>query len=370
LHYLARGVQKTPLLLLGAYRSTDIDDKHPLTPVLAELDRERLPDSIQLKRMSFSDVSEMIKNTLEQEDVPEEFCKLVYDKTRGNPFFTEEVVKSLKEEGVICREESKWKFKEVSAIEFPKSVKNIVKARFSRLDDECQNVLTFASFVGNDFTLEAMCALTGIEENKLLETMDRLIKTGFVKHSVIRGEDICSFADIIMRDVVYEEVGPFKRKKLHGVVGEALEKMYADKVDEHLGELALHFLENGDKDKALSYFLKAGEKAAKVYANSEASSYFESAVKLLEEKEGKYQEKARVLETLGDIKKIVGEYDLCMKRWNEALLLQKQLDEKEKVAGLHRKIAVVLWREVGKTEQAQESFEKALKILEAKPESI
>ena len=167
LHYLARGVQKTPLLLLGAYRSTDIDDKHPLTPVLAELNRERLPQEIQLKRMSFSDVSEMIKNILEQEDVPEEFCKLVYEKTRGNPFFAEEVVKSLKEEETIYLEEGRWKFKEVSAIEFPKSVKNVVKARISRLDEECQNVLTLASFIGNDFTFEAMCSVTGIEKNKL-----------------------------------------------------------------------------------------------------------------------------------------------------------------------------------------------------------
>jgi predicted ATPase len=82
LHYLARGVQKVPLLLLGAYRSTDVDDKHPLTPILAELNRERLPQEIQLKRMSLSDVSEIVRNVLEQEDVPEDFCKLVYDKTK------------------------------------------------------------------------------------------------------------------------------------------------------------------------------------------------------------------------------------------------------------------------------------------------
>ena len=369
LHYLARGVQKTPLLLLGAYRGTDIDDKHPLTPVLAELNRERLPQEIQLKRMSLNDVSEMIKNILEQEDVPEEFCKLVYDKTRGNPFFAEEVVKSLKEEGVIYLEEGKWKFKEVSAIEFPKSVKNIVKARFNRLDDECQNTLTFASFVGNDFTLEAMSARTDIEENKLLEIMDRLIKTGFVKHTVIRGEDICSFADIIMRDVVHEEVGPFKRKKLHGVVGEALEKVYAEKVDEHLGELALHFLESGDKEKALGYFLKAGEKAAKVYANSEADSYFQSALGLLEEKEGGLQEKGRVLERLGDIKRLVGKHDECVKYWNDALLLWTRVQEKGKAATLHRKMATLLWDIIGNKERAKEHHEAALKILEAEPES-
>ncbi len=123
LHYLAHGVQKTPLLLLGAYRSTDIDSTHPLTPVLAELKRERLPQSVSLKRMSPEDTSEMIKQTLEQDDIPSEFCKIVYEKTRGNPFFTEEVIESLKEEEVIYREENKWKIKEVSEIEFPETIK-------------------------------------------------------------------------------------------------------------------------------------------------------------------------------------------------------------------------------------------------------
>jgi len=370
LHYLARGVYRESLLLLGAYRDTDIDERHPLLPVLTELNRERLLQSAQLKRMSFDEISEMIKRLLEQDDVPKEFCELVYEKTRGNPFFVEEVIKSLKEEGVIYREENKYKIKEVSKIEFPKTVKGVVKARISRLDEECQNVLTLASFIGNDFTFEALCGVTGVEEGKLLEIIEKILKTGLFKHRVIHGEDVCFFADIIVRDVVYEEVSPFRRKKLHNVVGCALEKVYAKKIDEHLGELALHFLESGDKGKALDYFLKAGEKAVKIYANTEAISYFQSALKLLEEKEGEYREKARVLETLGDIKRLVGEYDLCMKCWNEALLLWKQLDEKEKVARLHRMIAIVLWREVGKTEQAQGNFEKALRILEIEPESI
>jgi len=370
LHYLARGVQKASLLILGAYRSTDIDDKHPLTPVLAELNRERLPQEIQLKRMALSDVSEMIKNIFEQEDIPEEFCKLVYEKTRGNPFFAEEVMKSLKEEGVIYAEEGKWKFREVSTIEFPKSVKSIVKARFSRLDDEYQKVLTFASFVGNDFTLEAMCALTGIEEDKLLEIMDGLLKTGFVKHTVVRGEDVCSFADVIMRDVVYEEVGPFKRKKLHGVVGSVLEKIYAKTIDEHLGELASHFLESGDKDKALEYFLKAGEKAQRIYANAEAASYFQSALALLDEKEGELQKRVHLLERLGDVKKLVGEYEVSVKYWTEALHLRIQLDKRSDVARLHRKIASVLWEDVGDAEKGRQHFDEALKILEADPENV
>lgn len=370
LHYMARGVQRTPLLLLGAYRSTDIDAKHPLSPVLTELNRERLPQSIQLKRMSLSDVSEMIKSILEQDDVPAEFCKLVYEKTRGNPFFAEEVVRSLKEEEVIYREENKWKIKEVSKIEFPETVKSVIKARLDRLDEESQSVLTFASFVGNDFTLEAMCALTGIEENKLLELMDKMLKTGFIKEREIHGEGVCSFADILVRDVVYEGVSLLKRKKLHGVVGVALEGVYAKKIDEHFGELASHFLESGDKDKALDYFLKAGDRAAKVFANREVTSYFQSALKLLEEKEGELQEKKNVLERLGDTKRLVGEYDASIKYWNDALPLAKQLSEKETSARLHRKMANVFWNNLGERERAEEHHQKALKILETEPESV
>jgi eukaryotic-like serine/threonine-protein kinase len=370
LHYLACCVQKTPLLLLGAYRSTEIDSKHPLSPVLTELNRERLAQSVSLKRMSLNDISEMIKQILEQDDVPMEFCERVYEKTRGNPFFAEEVIKSLKEEEAIYREANKWKIKEVTKIEFPETVKSVIKARIGRLDDEQQNVLTMASLVGNDFTFEALQGVTGSNEDKLRKIVDGLLKIGLLKHRDVRGEDVCSFSDIIVRDVVNEEAGTYERKKLHGVVGTALEKVYAGKIDEHLGELALHFLEGGEKDKALGYFLKAGDKATDIYANKEAVSYFQSALKLLEEKEGETREKARVLERLGDIKGLVGEYDLCMKRWNEALQVWEQLDEKEKVAGLHRKMAGTLWRNIGDTEQARMNFEEALRILDGQPENV
>ena len=369
LHYIARSVQKTPLLLLGAYRNTDIDAKHPLTPVLTELNRERIAQSVSLKRMSLEDVTEMIRQMLEQDDVPREFCRMVYEKTRGNPFFAEEVIKSLKEEEVIHKEEGGWKFKEVSVIEFPESVKNVVKARISRLDEECQNVLTMASFVGNDFGFEALREVTGFEEGKLLELLDMIFKTGLIKERAIHGKRVCSFVDILVREVVYEEVSPLKRTNLHEIVGRTLEKVYAKTIDEHFGELALHFLEGGDKDKALDYFLKAGDKAAKVYANSEAASYFQSALVLLREREGGLPEKGRILERLGDIKGILGEPDARLKYWSEALLFWTQLNDKEKVARLHRRISDVLYAK-GDMEKAREHLDKASEILETMPENI
>ena len=369
LHYLARSVQKTPLLLLGAYRSTDIDAKHPLSPVLTELNRERLPQSIHLKRMSLNDVSEMIKNILEQEDVPEEFCTLVYEKTKGNPFFAEEVIKSLKEEDVIYREENRWKIKEVSKIEFPETVKSVIKTRIDRLDDECQNILTLASFVGNDFSFEALHGVTGIEEDRLLELMERMLKTGLVEERAIRGEDVYCFADVMVRDVVHEEVSHLRHKKLHASVGNALEKVYAKNIDQHFGELAYHFLEAGDKDKALDYFLKAGEKAQKVYAHNEAFSYLQHALELLEEQGNNLEKKAHIIESLGGLKWYMGESHVCLEYWNKALDLWDQLDDRENVARLHIWLGSLFWQVGGDKAEASKHHSMALEILEKEPES-
>jgi predicted ATPase len=104
--------------------------------------------------------------------------------------------------------------------------------------------------------------------------MEQMLKTGLVKERVIRGQDVYSFADVIVRDVMHEEVSHLRHKKLHGTVGRALEKVYEKSVDEHLGELAFHFLEFGDEEKALGYFLRAGDRAARIYANDEAFFVF------------------------------------------------------------------------------------------------
>jgi len=370
LHYVARGVYKEHLLLVGAYRDNEVDEKHPLFPVLTELNRERLLQPVPLKRMSLNDVTEMIKQILEQDDVPTEFCQLVYEKTRGNPFFVEEVIKSLKEEELITREANIWKIKEVSKIEFPETVKSVVKARINRLDEECKSVLTTASFLGYDFSFEAIRAVTGFEEDKQLESLERILKTGLIKDREVGGEAAYSFADAIVRDVVHEEVSVSKHGRLHQNVGCALEIVYAQKIDEHLAELAHQFLEGNDRDRAFGYFLKAGEKAEKIYAHDEASTCFQFALSLIGETESEPQQKGFVLEKLGDAKEALGEHNASMTHWSEALLLWKKLDDKEKVSRIHRKMAKVLFYMMNDKERAEEHCQEALNLLESMPESV
>ncbi len=369
LDYLGRGVHRTPLLIVGAYRESDIDEKHPLFSVMTDLNRERVLQSISLKRMSYEEVSEMIKRILEQEDIPGEFSQLIYARTRGNPFFVEEVIRCLKEEGTIRHENNRWKIEQISRIEFPDTVKSVLKARIGRIDEECQNALTLASFIGNNFTFEALLAVTGIQEDKLLGLMDRIIRTGMVKENVIRGEDVYSFEDAVVRDLLHEEVSHLRHKKLHTTVGTALERAYASTIDQHFGELGYHFLEGGDKERALDYFMKAAEKATGVYAHQEAISYLKQALVIIEGKGGNTEERARLTETLGNLEAWIGETDACMAYWSKSLELWNQAGDRRSVARLHVAMAKMLW-EIGDKEKATEHHNGALQILEQGPETV
>jgi len=167
--------------------------------------------------------------------------------------------------------------------------------------------------------------------------MEKMLKTGLIREKVIRGEDLYCFADIMVRDVVHEEVSHLRHKKLHAAVGTALEKVYDKRIDGHLGELAYHFLEGGNKDKALDYFLKAGERAQKIYAYDEAFSYLQHALTLLEEKEGNLEQKVRLIERLGELKWWMGELEVSMEYLNKSLDSWNQLKDKKTLQGFIRK---------------------------------
>jgi tetratricopeptide (TPR) repeat protein len=227
-----------------------------------------------------------------------------------------------------------------------------------------------ASFIGNDFTFEALCAVTGFDEAKALEIMEKTLKTGLVKERVVRGDDIFFFSDVIIRDVVHEEVSQIRHRKLHATVGSALEKTYAKKLDEHLGELAYHFLEGGEKDRALHYFLKAEEKARSIYAFDEGISYAQHALELIEEKEDNAKEKADVTERLGDLKCYTGKAEDGIAYVEKALAVWNQSSDKKNIARLNSKLAYLSWLFLSNWEKASKHHRLALDILEKEPESV
>jgi len=145
--------------------------------------------------------------------------------------------------------------------------------------------------------------------------------------------------------------------------------LHAKNLEEHADELAYHFEEGGNDAKALEYFLKAGDRAMKMYANEEASSYFESALNLLNRTDGAVREKARVTEVLGHLKNWNMEYEASVKYHKEALRLLKKLGDNKGLARVSVSMSETLTFGLGGYEDALANLNEVVKILENEPES-
>jgi predicted ATPase len=278
---MARAITTERLLVVGAYRDLELDDQRSLSRTVAEINRERLFHAIPLKRLAFDHVLQMIRQTF-GEKVPSELPDLVYGKTEGNPFFVEEVLRSLVEEGAVYPVEKGWGVKDLSQVHVPRGIKEVLGKKLERLDEECSHVLSAAAVIGREFSFPVLREVTGLGENKLIDIIDKCLHARLVVDRHVTGEEVYAFADTQLRDVLYEDISPVRRRRHHLKVGEAVEKVYARKIDDYLEALAYHFVEGNDLPKAIDYSQKAGDKANRLFAWDQARRYYETALKLME----------------------------------------------------------------------------------------
>jgi predicted ATPase len=219
------------------------------------------------------------------EKVPSELPDLVYGKTEGNPFFVEEVLRSLVDEGAVYPVEKGWGVKSLSQVHVPRGIKEVVQKRLERLDEESSHVLSAAAVIGREFSFPVLREVTGLGEDRLIDIIDKCLQARLVVDRHVPGEEVYAFADSQLRDVLYEGISPVRRRRHHLKVGEAVEKVYARKIDNYLEALAYHFVEGNDLSKAIDYSQNAGDKATRLFAWDQARRYYETVLKLMEKRE-------------------------------------------------------------------------------------
>jgi hypothetical protein len=281
LHHMARAITAEHLLVVGAYRDLELEEQRSLSRTVTEINRERLSHALPLKRLAFDHVLQMIRQTF-GEKTPGELPDLVYGKTEGNPFFVEEVLRSLVEEGAVYPVEKGWGVKDLSDVHVPRGIKELLGKKLERLDEQCSHVLSAAAVIGREFSFPVLREVTSLDENRLIDIIDKCLQAHLVVARHILGEEVYAFADTQLRDVLYEDISPVRRRRHHLKVGEAVEKVYSKKIDNYLEALAYHFLEGNDLSRAIDYSQKAGDKATKLFAWDQARKYYETVLKLME----------------------------------------------------------------------------------------
>ena len=151
LHYLMRRLREERLLVLGAYREVELDRTHPLADALVEWNRERLATRILIGRLPIDETGLMLAGLLGQTSVSDEFTQIIHQETEGNPFFIEEVVKSLIEQGQVYREGDRRQRKDTDELVIPQSIKEAIGRRLSRLTTNGIEVLRTAAALGKTF---------------------------------------------------------------------------------------------------------------------------------------------------------------------------------------------------------------------------
>jgi class 3 adenylate cyclase len=271
LNYVARNIGDKPILLCLVYRP--LEAQH-------EFMSKDYHHALNLRELTSEESLELVRSLLAIEGMPEELEQLILKKSQGNPFFVEEVVKSLIEQKVVDQKDGKWQVvaSEVRNVNIPDTVQGVIKSRVDRLHFETKEVLQFASVIGREFDLRL---LTGIYDKKA-ELKPILADLNRFDLVLLEGEEQYIFKHIMTQEVAYDSLPFAKRRELHNTIGDRLEDLHQDKIEEAFGLLAHHYFHAHNWEPAFFYSVEAGDKAKKVYANQEALAHYDRALEVFD----------------------------------------------------------------------------------------
>lgn len=276
LRFLARQFAAVPLLLVATYRSDELTRRHPLAHLLPTLVREAPTERLDLHRLDDAALRGLVAGRYPLPTEAE--ARLVVYLQRaaeGNPFYAQELLRSLEEERVLCPGEPHWTLGNLERVRVPALLQQVVEGRLARLGERARDHLAVAAVVGQRVPLAVWQSVGSLTEDEVLQTVERAVEAQLLE----AGDDgaAVGFAHALVREVLYEGVLPPRRRVWHRRVAEVL----ADAPGADPDAVADHFQRAGDA-RAADWLLQAGERAQGAYALLTARDRFLAAVALLE----------------------------------------------------------------------------------------
>lgn len=205
----------------------------------------------------------------------------IVEKAEGNPFYMEEVILSLRERGILERRGDHYHVVgTIQDVEIPDTVEGIVLARLDRLERSLKRVIQCAAVIGQEFRYRTLAHVTEASE-RLRDHLINLLTGEYVLQQSLIPELVYIFRHTVMRDVAYGTLLEKRRRAFHARIGEAMEGLFADRIDEFVEILAYHFERGRVAEKALLYLEKAAIKCEALYANRAAADHWERLLAFL-----------------------------------------------------------------------------------------
>jgi tetratricopeptide (TPR) repeat protein len=345
LRYAIRRGRTVGLPLLAVLTFRDTETSLPSSQILREIagDLALLPPSklIELPRLERKQTHALVGKLLQDQagiaakPVPSAFSDAIYEQTEGNPFFVEELCRLLFEEDRLPDSGSPLAWIDGMYFRIPSTIRELILSRVRRLSTPCQQMLQAAAFLGRDFDLKTLIGLTGIEEETLILLLEASIHARLIIERPSVYAPMLSFAHQLIPYTLRESLSELRRRRFHQHVANFLEVNQP----ENFTLLAYHFAAAADQMKAVQFAHAAARQAMKVFAFETALQHLSGATDRLESMRP-IALHLSILEDLGDVHRLMGNYSEAVTTYQEALAIWQQLPERDRWAAvrLHRKI--------------------------------
>ncbi|MDQ3121054.1 MAG: ABC transporter substrate-binding protein [Actinomycetota bacterium] len=234
----------------------------------------------------------LLESMVGKQTLPDDLQMRILAAADGNPFYLEELLRSLIDEGAIARQNGGWRFDHDASVDVPPTVERVILARVDRLTPACHDVLTAASALGRRFGLPLLHAVLG--SDGIDDSLHELQRLDLLRATRRWPQPEYRFKHALIQEAAYGTLLPDTRKALHRAAAEWLESQYEDAEGEVLGLLAHHWLAAEDESKAVAYLTRAGDEARLAWSLDEAIEHYRRLLPLLERR-GQTQEMALTL---------------------------------------------------------------------------
>jgi class 3 adenylate cyclase/tetratricopeptide (TPR) repeat protein len=238
---------------------------------------------LNLNRLSNRESFAMVTHLLGTEEIARDLEELILEKTEGIPFFIEEFVKSLKDLKIIEKRENRYHLaKDILDVTIPSTIQGVIMARVDSLPEGAKEVLQTGSVIEREFSYELIKQVTGLQEQKLLSHLSVLKDSELLYERGIYPHSSYIFKHALAQEVVYDSLLTRRKKTLHEEIGNAIEDLYKENIDENCGVLAEHYIAGENYDKGAEYSRFASKKAAKTGSINDATAQAEKRIVCLE----------------------------------------------------------------------------------------
>lgn len=309
LRHLLTSPEPAPVLVLATLRDTDVTAGSAIADFLADLHRVPRVDRVSLRGLSDAEVLALVETaagrSLTEPGVA--LAQAVWRESDGNPFFVGELLRHLGETDMVVQDPSGgYRLRDDGQLELPNSVREVVAHRVARLGEAAERMLSTAAVIGREFDVGLLSAVTGIEEDEVLDVLERATAVALVVEDPDR-PDRYRFVHAIIGHTLEAGLSSARRRRIHERVAIALERTGG--VSPHaISELARHWMaaaRETDPDKAREHALQAGDSALRALAPVDAARLYEQALELVSP--GDAAERCRVLVRLSDARRQAGD---------------------------------------------------------------